>query len=478
MTTSGGSNGDGNIFSVGTNGANYQNLLSFSGAGGPAIGAFPTGSLALIGSTLYGMTPYGGTGRFSNNGAGNAFSVGTDGSGFQNLISFTGTSGSASGANPFGGMAFTGSTLYGMTFGGAASTDGNIFSIGIGGVNYQNLFPFSGGSTSGQAPYGSLTVGGSTLFGMTSTGGSAGRGVLFSIGSNGTSYRNLLTFHGTDGNAPRGSLTLNGSTLYGMTSMGSNKLLGNIFSIGTNGTNYTNLVSFTGTSGSAEGVSPFGSLTLSGTTLYGMTSEGGVDGFGNIFSVGIDGSDFQNLYSFTGGSDGGYPYDDLTLSAGTLFGTAYQGGVNNNGTIFALTLPEPGTLALVGSLCLVCFVWCRPWRRLAIIAAIALLPTHFARANVFNMPNGQTSLQFVTVGDPGNVADSVVMMQDNTTGYGSVGYVYQIGKYDVTLRSTRSFSMRSPRRIVTAFTTTIWVPGVSFPSALAGGEPRAVLHMQ
>lgn len=47
-----------------------------------------------------------------------------------------------------------------------------------------------------------------------------------------------------------------------------------------------------------------------------------------------------------------------------------------------------------------------------------------ATDDVFNMPNGQTSLQFVTVGDAGNDADS--------NGYGAVNYVYQIGKYDVT----------------------------------------------
>src|SRR5208283_4608987 len=46
--------------------------------------------------------------------------------------------------------------------------------------------------------------------------------------------------------------------------------------------------------------------------------------------------------------------------------------------------------------------------------------------SVFNMPPGETSLQLVTVGDPGNVADP-------DTGYGSVSYVYQMGEYDVTV---------------------------------------------
>ena len=51
-----------------------------------------------------------------------------------------------------------------------------------------------------------------------------------------------------------------------------------------------------------------------------------------------------------------------------------------------------------------------------------------AQTNVFNMPGGQASLQFVTVGNPGNAADTA-------TGslYGSVAYTYQMGKYDVTV---------------------------------------------
>jgi len=57
---------------------------------------------------------------------------------------------------------------------------------------------------------------------------------------------------------------------------------------------------------------------------------------------------------------------------------------------------------------------------LAASAAVA------AQADVYNMPTGQTSLAFVTVGDPGNAADPA-------TGYGAVPYTYQMGKYDVTV---------------------------------------------
>ena len=64
-------------------------------------------------------------------------------------------------------------------------------------------------------------------------------------------------------------------------------------------------------------------------------------------------------------------------------------------------------------------------------AAAVISAAGSAHADVFNMPAGQTSLQFVTVGDPGNAADTGD--DDGTTGYGSVPYTYQMGKYDVTV---------------------------------------------
>ncbi len=58
-------------------------------------------------------------------------------------------------------------------------------------------------------------------------------------------------------------------------------------------------------------------------------------------------------------------------------------------------------------------------------AACILLAAAPAPANVLNLPSGQTSLGFVTVGNPGNTADPL-------TELGAVGYTYQIGTYNVT----------------------------------------------
>lgn len=60
---------------------------------------------------------------------------------------------------------------------------------------------------------------------------------------------------------------------------------------------------------------------------------------------------------------------------------------------------------------------------------LASLASHSAWADVFNMPSGQKNVEFVTVGDPGNVDD----VNYGYCAYGAVPYVYQIGKYDVTV---------------------------------------------
>jgi formylglycine-generating enzyme required for sulfatase activity len=61
----------------------------------------------------------------------------------------------------------------------------------------------------------------------------------------------------------------------------------------------------------------------------------------------------------------------------------------------------------------------------------SLLTVGIAQGSVFNMPAGQTSLDLVTVGNPGNVADG--------TGYGAVSYTYRIGKFEVTAAQYTEF---------------------------------------
>ena len=73
-------------------------------------------------------------------------------------------------------------------------------------------------------------------------------------------------------------------------------------------------------------------------------------------------------------------------------------------------------------------------RALLAAALAAAMLSATAKANVFLMGAGDTSLTFVPVGNAGNAADP-------STGslYGSVPYAYKMGTYDVTLRNTRNF---------------------------------------
>ena len=149
----------------------------------------------------------------------------------------------------------------------------------------------------------------------------------------------LLSFNSiTNGFAPYGSLTLSGSTLYGMT-WGGNRA-GTVFSVPTSGGAPTTLLAFSGSNGGY----PWGSLTLSGSTLYGMTCSGGANDDGTIFSIGTDGSGFHSLFSFSG-SNGLFPYGsnpkgNLTLIGSTLYGMTEFGGAATDGvgTIFSIPI--------------------------------------------------------------------------------------------------------------------------------------------
>ena len=297
MTCSGGASGLGTVFSINTDGTGYTILHSF--AGGANDGGSPKGSLTLSGMKLYGVTYGGGA-----DGSGTVFSINTDGTGFNLLFSsFSITEYGPFG--PVGELALSGATLYGMTFWGAGDySEGTIYSINTDGTNYATLFTWDGEGSDGY-PQGSLTLCGTTLYGMTGgdwyTGGTGGpddSGTVFSIQTDGTGFTWLYGFGATsfDGNEPHGSLTLSGSTLYGMTTMTTPPLsgvypgIGTVFSINTDDTGYTILHSFAGDA--TEGADPNGSLTMSGSMLYGMTSAGGswLDddwGWGTVFSLNL-----------------------------------------------------------------------------------------------------------------------------------------------------------------------------------------------
>jgi uncharacterized repeat protein (TIGR03803 family) len=117
-------------------------------------------------------------------------------------------------------------------------------------------------------------------------------------------------------------LILSGNTLYGTASVGGISGDGTIFAIHAGGTGFTNLHTFAG----RDGANPVASLILSANTLYGTASTGGSSGIGAVFAVNTNGMAFTNLYNFNGGNDGGDPRGSLILLGNTLYGTTRNGG--------------------------------------------------------------------------------------------------------------------------------------------------------
>ncbi len=335
VTGSGGSSNDGTIYSENSNGTGYQVLYNFVNS--QTNGAYPSGTLLLVGSTLYGTT--GGGGAY---GDGTIFSINTNGTNFQILHSFTDTSGD--GDDPYGGLTLNGSTLYGTTQQGGSAGYGTIFSISTAGSGYQILHSFTGGGSDGESPEGTLALSGSTLYGTTYEGGTANEGTVYSIATSGSGFSLLHSFTGGggDGENPEAGLTLSGSTLYGTTDEGGDASYysgyGTIFSISTSGSGFAVLYGFSPTGNG--GLYPDTGLTLSGSTLYGTASDGGANGDGAVFSYNLSGAGYQTVYSFTTATIYNLPApSSVVLSGSSLYGTTQYGGSNAAGSVFSLSLP-------------------------------------------------------------------------------------------------------------------------------------------
>jgi uncharacterized repeat protein (TIGR03803 family) len=166
---------------------------------------------------------------------------------------------------------------------------------------------------------------------------------VFAINTDGTGFRNLYSFTATDyffptnsdGAHPLPGLVLSGNTLYGTAYGGGNAGKGTVFAINIDGSSFTTLHSFSAASGTSnsDGANPTG-LILSGNTIYGTGQAAGTNGYGTVFALNTNGTDFTTLHNFTGGSDGAAPLGDIISSGNTLYGTASTGGssVDNSGS--------------------------------------------------------------------------------------------------------------------------------------------------
>ncbi|MSU59863.1 MAG: hypothetical protein EXS35_17135, partial [Pedosphaera sp.] len=262
------------------------------------------------------------------------------------------------GREPWAGLILSSNTLYGAAAYGTFSGQGAVFKVNTDGTGFTNLHSFTGSpsfpltNSDGGQPFARLIVSGTTLYGTAQQGGSSGKGTVFAINTDGSGFTNLHNFIGSDGVNPRAGLILSSNILYGAASGGGSSNAGVLFKMNSDGSGFTNIYSFKGGSNGAAPIM-YAGLVLSSNTLFGTTAGGGAWNNGTVFKINTDGTDFTNLHHFSvtsynpaGGNDtnndGVNPYAGLVLSGNTLYGTAGFGGSSGNGTVFKVNTDGTG----------------------------------------------------------------------------------------------------------------------------------------
>jgi uncharacterized repeat protein (TIGR03803 family) len=246
-TTAGGTSGNGTLFALTTNGTTFSVLRNFSTldsqTGTNADGAVPWGGLVLSGGMLYGTASAGGAG-----GNGVVFSLSTNGANFTTLHSFppmdTLTATNADGAMPMGGLVLSSNMLYGTTFAGGLGGRGTIFSLQTNGNGFGVMHhftatdPVTATNSGGASPRAALLLSSNVLYGTAAAGGAGAAGTVFSLDLKAAQFRTLHSFAGvasngtnTDGAFPVAPVVRVGAALYGTTFSGGPGGAGTVFRI-------------------------------------------------------------------------------------------------------------------------------------------------------------------------------------------------------------------------------------------------------
>jgi len=255
------------------------------------------------------------------------------------LYAFTG---GADGSQPYAGVVFDkAGNLYGTAQFGGAFGGGTVFQLSLslsGRWTFHLIYTFTGGAD-GYIPIGGVVLDDAgNLYGTASSGGDpvCQCGTVFELSpsQNGWTFNVLHSFTGadSDGAYPGASLVFDGS-LTGTTVHGGKGNHGSVFWLTNSGNGWTKSLqwNFTGNNGSQ----PWAAMSAS-TAIYGTTYAGGGDGDGNVFEL-RGGGLIHVIHVFGAASKTGkHPIADLTMNAGNLYGTTYDGSLYGRGAVFAL----------------------------------------------------------------------------------------------------------------------------------------------
>jgi uncharacterized repeat protein (TIGR03803 family) len=369
------SNGSGTVFEIAKTAGGYASaatvLYSFCALANCADGANPhAGLIADANGNLFGTTTEGGT-----NYHGTVFEIAKTAGGYAStlttLYTFCALANCADGAGPLGLVADANGNLFGTTAGGGASgggaySGGTVFEIAKTAGGYAStpttLYSFCALAkcADGDGPAGGLIADANgNLFGTTLYGGAYSCGVVFEIAKTAggyastptTLYSFCLQTSCAGANPSAGLLAdangnLFGTTLFGGAHFGLNGG-GTVFEIAKTVGGYAStpsvLYSFCAQiigSSCADGAAPSAGLIADANgSLFGTTSEGGVNNDGTVFEIAKTAGGYAstpNTVSFNG-TNGADPSAGLLANAsGKLYGTTAEGGANDDGTVFEI----------------------------------------------------------------------------------------------------------------------------------------------
>lgn len=295
-------------------------LLSFF-----AITLFTTYSLAQS-QMLYGLASSGGAGGYY----GTLYKLNPNGSGFNVIHNFM----SPAGWMPMGNVIqATDGNLYGCCHEGGIWASCTIWRYDLTTNTYADVWDFD--IVNGDFPKSGVVQGpDGKLWGAAFSGGTSGSGVIYSYDIGTDTYTAEHSFSNAE--TPFGVPIFIGNVLYGLTPYDtSSTQYGAIYSYDISNDTYAELHHFTWT----DGALAYGSVfQASNGKLYGMTSGGGVNGLGVVFSYEIGTDTYTKLHDFSA-ADGSNPQGGFAEAAnGKIYGMAMDGGLNNMGTIFTIQL--------------------------------------------------------------------------------------------------------------------------------------------
>ena len=321
-------------------------LHSFADA--PTDGGQPQSRVLESGGVLYGTTTVGGTSQ-----AGTVYQINPDGTGYTVLRSFDGA---ADGGFLYGGLIEgDDGALYGTAFNGGQHGDGALYRLTKDGSAFSILrdFDINASPTDGSSPSSGVIKGSDgKLYGTTEGDNSVSFGTVFRINQDGSNFEVLKNFTTADDGQTLAGGVIEGQDhyLYGTAYTGGQGD-GTVYRIKMDGTGFETLHTFT--AATDGGTLLAGVIEGSDGVLYGSTYNGGSGGYGTVYKLNRDGSNFTVLANFDSAVTGGFLWGGVVEgSDGALYGAASLGGeqaagtlfkVKRDGTGFTVLLPLGGT---------------------------------------------------------------------------------------------------------------------------------------